>query len=138
MLFAGFNVSEGDVLALGGRRRSRSPRTSSARGSPTAIGYFGRIELLEQHGKWLHIKPSHLEWADRWFERYGAPPSSSAGCCRSSAPSSRCPAGVARMPFWRFTRPHASLGCLPWMFGLTFAGKQAGGQLGGPAKDYLH
>ena len=35
------------------------------------------------------------------------------------------PAGVARMPFWRFT-VLTFLGCLPWVFMLTFIGKQAG------------
>ena len=35
------------------------------------------------------------------------------------------PAGVARMPFWRFTVLTA-LGCLPWVFMLTFIGQQAG------------
>jgi membrane protein DedA with SNARE-associated domain len=34
------------------------------------------------------------------------------------------PAGVARMPFWRFT-VLTVLGCIPWVFALTFAGKQA-------------
>src|SRR5438045_3725288 len=37
------------------------------------VGRFGRLELVERHGHWLHLKPSHLEWADRWFERYGHP-----------------------------------------------------------------
>jgi membrane protein DedA with SNARE-associated domain len=35
------------------------------------------------------------------------------------------PAGVARMPFWRFTALTA-LGCIPWIFMLAFIGKQAG------------
>ena len=35
------------------------------------------------------------------------------------------PAGVARMPFWRFTVLTA-LGCIPWVFMLAFIGKQAG------------
>ena len=35
------------------------------------------------------------------------------------------PAGVARMPFWRFT-VLSFLGCLPWVFMLTFIGKHAG------------
>jgi membrane protein DedA with SNARE-associated domain len=35
------------------------------------------------------------------------------------------PAGVARMPFWRFTAL-TLLGCIPWVFALTFIGKQAG------------
>ena len=37
------------------------------------VGRAGRLELVERHGHWLHIKPSHIEWADRWFARYGAP-----------------------------------------------------------------
>ena len=35
------------------------------------------------------------------------------------------PAGVARMPFWRFSL-FTFLGCLPWVFALAFVGKQAG------------
>ena len=35
------------------------------------------------------------------------------------------PAGVARMPFWRFTLLTLA-GCIPWVFMLTFIGKQAG------------
>ena len=36
------------------------------------------------------------------------------------------PAGVARMPFWRFSVCSRSLGCIPWVLMLTFIGKQAG------------
>src|SRR5919199_1467593 len=35
------------------------------------------------------------------------------------------PAGAARMPFRRFTL-FTSLGCVPWVFMLAFAGKEAG------------
>ena len=35
------------------------------------------------------------------------------------------PAGVARMPFWRFS-VLTVLGCLPWVFMLTFIGQQVG------------
>jgi membrane protein DedA with SNARE-associated domain len=35
------------------------------------------------------------------------------------------PAGVARMPFWRFS-VLTFLGCLPWVFALTFIGQQVG------------
>ena len=70
MLFAGFKVADGrftlfEVVAAG--------VLGNLVGSWIAygIGYFGRVELLERHGKWLHITPKHLAWADRWFERYG-------------------------------------------------------------------
>ena len=35
------------------------------------------------------------------------------------------PAGVARMPFWRFSAL-TILGCILWVLMLTFIGKQAG------------
>ncbi len=46
------------------------------------------------------------------------------------------PAGVARMPFWRFTVLTA-LGCIPWIFMLAFIGKQAGSRWE-DWKDSLH
>ena len=46
------------------------------------------------------------------------------------------PAGVARMPFWRFT-VLTTLGCIPWIFMLTFIGKQVGDQWES-WKDSLH
>src|SRR5689334_15410826 len=70
-LFAGFNVSNGEysllaVVAVG--------TAANVVGSwlAYAIGYYGRVDILEKHGRKLHIKPSHLQWADRWFERYGS------------------------------------------------------------------
>ena len=36
------------------------------------VGRAGRLELVERHGRWLHIQPRQLAWADRWFARYGA------------------------------------------------------------------
>jgi membrane protein DedA with SNARE-associated domain len=124
MLFAGFNVSEGQyplwaAVAVGS--------VANLVGSwvAYAVGYYGRLELLEKHGKALHIKPSHLAWADRWFERYGA----AAVFFSRMLPIIRTfislPAGVARMPFWRFTIL-TTLGCIPWIFMLTFIGMKVG------------
>jgi membrane protein DedA with SNARE-associated domain len=124
MLFAGFNVSEGKyslfaAVAVGS--------AANVVGSwiAYAVGYYGRIELLEKHGKALHIKPSHLAWADRWFAKYGA----AAVFFSRMLPIIRTfislPAGVARMPFWKFTVLTLA-GCVPWIFMLTFIGKQVG------------
>src|SRR3954469_11969528 len=64
-----------------------------------AVGYYGRLELLEKHGRKLHITPAHLQWAERWFEKYGA----AAVFFSRMLPIIRTfisfPAGVARMPF---------------------------------------
>jgi membrane protein DedA with SNARE-associated domain len=124
MLFAGFNVHEGEyplwaAVAVGS--------VANLVGSwvAYAVGYYGRIELLEKHAKVFHITPSHLAWADRWFERYGA----AAVFFSRMLPIIRTfislPAGVARMPFWKFS-VLTFAGCVPWIFMLTFIGQQVG------------
>jgi membrane protein DedA with SNARE-associated domain len=124
MLFAGFNVAEGHyslavVVAVG--------TAANVVGSwiAYAIGYYGRIDVLEKYGSKLHIKPSHLAWADRWFERYGAATVFFTRMLPIIRTFISLPAGVARMPFWRFTL-FTVLGCVPWIFMLTFVGKQVG------------
>ena len=100
------------------RRASTSTRASTRCGRPSlvgsvanlvgswiayAVGYYGRLELLEKHGKFLHITPAHLECADRWFERYGAPAVFFSRMLPIVRTFISLPAGVARMPFWRFS-----------------------------------
>jgi membrane protein DedA with SNARE-associated domain len=46
------------------------------------------------------------------------------------------PAGVARMPFWRFTL-FTVLGCIPWIFMLALTGQQVG-ERWSSWKDSLH
>ena len=47
-------------------RPSRSGSVANLVGSwiAYAVGYYGRVDLLEKHGRKLHIKPKHLHWAD--------------------------------------------------------------------------
>jgi membrane protein DedA with SNARE-associated domain len=123
MLFAGFNVHQGEyplwaAVAVGS--------VANLVGSWIAygVGYYGRLELLEKHGKFLHITPSQLAWADRWFERYGAPAVFFSRMLPIIRTFISLPAGVARMPFWKFSALTIA-GCLPWVFALTFAGQKA-------------
>jgi membrane protein DedA with SNARE-associated domain len=89
------------------------------------VGRFGRIELVERHGHWLHLKPSHLEWADRWFERYGAPAVFFSRMLPIIRTFISLPAGIAKMPFGRFTL-YTLAGCIPWVLGLALAGEALG------------
>jgi membrane protein DedA with SNARE-associated domain len=124
MLFAGFNVHEGKyplwaAVAVGS--------VANLVGSwvAYAVGYYGRIELLEKHARVFHIKPSQLAWADRWFERYGAPAVFFSRMLPIIRTFISLPAGVARMPFWKFSVLTLA-GCVPWIFMLTFIGQQVG------------
>jgi membrane protein DedA with SNARE-associated domain len=90
-----------------------------------AVGYYGRIEFLEKHGRKIHVKPKDIERADRWFEKHGESTVFFARMLPIVRTFISLPAGVARMPFWRFTL-FTFLGCVPWVFALAFIGKQAG------------
>jgi membrane protein DedA with SNARE-associated domain len=124
MLFAGFNVSRGEYSLVAA---TLVGSCANLIGSWAAygIGYAGRVDILEKHGRKLHIKQSHLRWADRWFERHGDATVFFTRMLPIIRTFISLPAGVARMPFWRFT-VLSLLGCLPWVFMLTFIGKQAG------------
>ena len=124
MLFAGFNVSDGQyslfaAVAVGS--------IANLIGSwiAYAVGYYGRVDILEKHGKKLHIKKSHLETADRWFEKYGDWIVLVTRCLPIIRTFISLPAGVARMPFWRFS-VLTLIGCIPWVFMLTYIGKVSG------------
>ena len=124
MLFAGFNVSDGEyslfaAVAVGS--------LANLVGSWVAwwVGKAGRVDILEKHGKKLHIKKSHLEWADRWFERHGDATVFFTRMLPIIRTFISLPAGVARMPFWRFSVLTLA-GCIPWVFMLTYIGKEAG------------
>ncbi|MEA2384356.1 MAG: hypothetical protein QOH72_4327 [Solirubrobacteraceae bacterium] len=135
MLFAGFNVSEGHysliaVTAVGS--------VANLVGSwiAYAVGYYGRVDILEKHGRKLHIKPSHLQWADRWFHRHGDATVFFTRMLPIIRTFISLPAGVARMPFWRFSALTLA-GCVPWVFLLAFIGRQVGAKWT-DWKDSLH
>jgi membrane protein DedA with SNARE-associated domain len=89
------------------------------------VGRAGRVELIERHGHWLHLKPSHIEWADRWFARYGAPAIFFSRMLPIIRTFISLPAGVAKMGFVRFTALTLA-GCVPWVLGLALAGEAVG------------
>jgi membrane protein DedA with SNARE-associated domain len=120
MLFAGFNVANGHyslvaVVVAG--------VLGNLVGSWVAygVGYYGRLELLEKHGRWLHISPRNLSRADDWFARYGSITVLATRVMPLVRTFISLPAGVARMPFWRFTTLTV-LGCIPWVLFLAIVG----------------
>jgi membrane protein DedA with SNARE-associated domain len=124
MLFAGFNVASGDwslwtITAVG--------VLGNLLGSwiAYAVGYFGRVDLIEKHGRKVLIKPHHLKWADDWFARYGDATVFFSRLLPIIRTFISLPAGVAKMPFWRFTL-FTVLGSIPWVFALALVGREAG------------
>jgi membrane protein DedA with SNARE-associated domain len=124
MLFAGFNVFEGDLtlpgIIIAGLIGDLAGATIAY-----SIGYYGRRELLERQGAKLHMSQARLDRSHRWFERYGAPVivvSRLIPFVRAAFPYA---AGVAKMPFWRFIAL-ATLGSIVWIAGLGVLGREVG------------
>ena len=124
MLFAGFNVANGEYSLFAA---TAAGVAGNVVGSWIAygVGYFGRVDLIEKHGRKVFIKPHHLKWADDWFERYGDATIFFSRMLPIIRTFISLPAGVAKMPFLRFT-VFTTLGCIPWVFMIAFIGKEAG------------
>lgn len=75
--------------------------------------------------RWLHITPERLDAADRWFGKYGSWAVLISRCLPIIRTFISLPAGVARMPFWKFTTLTV-IGCIPWCLLLAYAGMAVG------------
>jgi membrane protein DedA with SNARE-associated domain len=135
MLFAGFNVAEGHYPLW---QPVLVASVANVVGSwiAYAVGYYGRVDVIEKYGGRIFIRKHHLELADRWFARHGEATVFFSRLLPIVRTFISLPAGVARMPFWRFTL-FTFLGCVPWMFALTFIGQQVGDRWD-QWKDKLH
>jgi membrane protein DedA with SNARE-associated domain len=123
MLFAGFSVSEGELTLFG---IVAAGVLGNLVGSwvAYAAGYYARIDLLERN-RLIHISPRYLKWADDWFERYGDATVFFTRMLPIIRTFISLPAGIARMPFWRFTAL-TLLGCIPWVLMLGLIGRSVG------------
>lgn len=132
MLFAGFAVADPGQsgsehhLTMTGIVLAGLIGTMAGSWLAYGVGRGGRLELLERHGAKLHMGPSQIEKADRWFQRHGE----TAVLFGRVIPVVRAfvslPAGIAKMPFWRFT-VFSLIGTVPWVLGLALAGHALGG-----------
>ena len=123
MLFAGFNVSEGNLTLVG---IVAAGVLGNLAGSliAYAAGYYGRIELLDRN-KLIHINHRHLEAADRWFERHGSATVFFTRMLPIIRTFISLPAGVARMPLGRFV-VFTVAGSIPWVLMLAIVGREVG------------
>ena len=123
MLFAGFNVSQGDLSLVG---IIVAGVLGNVVGSLIAwgVGYAGRIELLER-GRVFHVSRRQLDQADRWFERHGEATVFFSRMIPVVRTFISLPAGAARMPVGRFTVLTA-LGSIPWVVMLALVGQEVG------------
>jgi membrane protein DedA with SNARE-associated domain len=85
------------------------------------LGSHGGRPLIERYGRYVLVSRRDLEWADRWFARYGEATVFFARLLPVIRTFIALPAGVARMNFLRFN-VYTFLGSLPWCLGLAWLG----------------
>jgi membrane protein DedA with SNARE-associated domain len=90
-----------------------------------AVGYWGGRPAIERYGRYIHVTPARLDRAQGWFDRHGEVTVLVGRCMPIVRTFISLPAGIARMPFWRFTT-FTVIGCIPWVLGLTLIGVWVG------------
>ena len=90
-----------------------------------AIGAYGGRPLVERYGKYVLISAHDLELAERWFARFGEVTVFFSRMLPIVRTFISVPAGIARMPLWRFTL-FSILGAVPWVMLLVWGGVQLG------------
>jgi membrane protein DedA with SNARE-associated domain len=90
-------------------------------------GYAGGRPLVERWGRYIFLRRHEIDRAEAWFADHGE----AAVFVSRLLPVIRTfislPAGVARMPFGKFTL-YTFIGCLPWTFALAGVGYAVGAQ----------
>lgn len=124
MPFAGFMAAQGHISLAGAIVAGTLGNVAGSLVAYVLAARFGRPLLLGP-GRWIGISTSHLELADRWFDRHGL----TAVLVGRVLPVVRTyisfPAGLAHVEPFRFTLLTA-VGALPWCIALAVGGYAVG------------
>jgi len=85
------------------------------------LGFYGGRPLIKKYGKYILISSEEIDGAEKWFKKYGNFSIFFSRLLPVVRTFISLPAGVARMPFWKFSL-YTFLGSLPWAFILTYLG----------------
>jgi membrane protein DedA with SNARE-associated domain len=89
------------------------------------VGARGGRPLVERWGARLLLNPGEIEWADRWFERYGSITVLIGRLLPIVRTFIALPAGIARMNRGRF-HIYTFVGSWVWCLALAYIGMQLG------------
>ena len=135
MPFAGFAVSQGKLtlacIVIAGV-------AGNLVGSwiAYAVGYYGGRPFVDRWGKYVLLRPHHLDTAQHWFDHYGAPVVFFGRIIPIVRTFISLPAGFGKMKFWKFTL-YTALGCIPWVLMLGYVGEKLGANWE-KIRPYLH
>jgi membrane protein DedA with SNARE-associated domain len=120
MPFAGYLVSVGKFSLVGAA-------TAGALGCNigSTVAYYvaasGGRKAFERWGKYVLIRHAEIEWADRFFARYGSATVFFGRLLPVVRTFIAFPAGMARMPMLKF-QIYTFIGSWPWCYALAYIG----------------
>jgi membrane protein DedA with SNARE-associated domain len=125
MPFAGYlcsaAVPEGKRLTIIGISLSGAVGATIGSVAAYLAGMAGGRPFLMKYGKYLLIRRRDLDRADYWFAHYGDWAIFISRMLPIIHTFISFPAGIARMPFWRFLAL-TFVGSIPWCWGLGYVG----------------
>lgn len=89
------------------------------------IGHYGGRALVERYGRWILLSRHELDWADRFFSRWGYLAVFVGRLLPVVRTFIALPAGIARMPRGKF-HIYTFLGSWPWCLALAYFGMKLG------------
>lgn len=89
------------------------------------IGRYGGRPFLERFGKYLFIHKKQIDLSENWFNRYGTGVIFTARFIPVVRHAISIPAGMARMPLWKFT-VYTTLAIIPWSIFFVYLGRSLG------------
>jgi membrane protein DedA with SNARE-associated domain len=89
------------------------------------VGAYGGRSAWRRWGKYLLLRPSDIDRADRWFDRHGTKAVFFGRLLPVVRTFISLPAGIARMSPVRFGI-YTLAGCIPWTAALAWAGYAVG------------
>ena len=110
--FAGFMVYDGRMTFVGA---TIAGMIGGMAGSIFAyyVGYYGGRPFVDKYGKYFFIHKSHVDLAQRWFDKYGIKAVFFSRMLPVVRTFISLPAGFARVPMRPFLF-YTFLGSLPW------------------------
>ena len=103
------------------------------------IGKFGGRPFLDKYGKYLLIKPAHIDIAQKWFRKYGSGVIFTARFIPVVRHAISIPAGITNMSFSKFSF-YTLLAIIPWSILFLYLGMNLGSnweQINHAAKPYV-
>lgn len=124
MPFTGFLVASGRFSLWGA---ALAGAVGCTIGSTVAyvVGAYGGRPLILRYGRFVLLSKHDVDVADRWFARFGEATAFFARLLPVVRTFISLPAGVARMPFWRFLA-YSFAGSFIWSLVLAYIGMQLG------------